>query len=355
MNIARKLCATALLAFAAPASAQDAPTVDPIALGELDGFLTGVTLGDRFSGVVLVAQGGRVVFEKAYGKRDERSPARAPDLLTTDTRFNLGSAGRMFTAVAVLQQVAAGKLKLDTKVGQVLKDYPNRKFRNVTVRQLLADRAGAGDIALFGVENAVNRGRYRTAAEMVAAFGARGPAFKPGSQQQPSDFGYVVLGRMVEVLSGEQFEAYLARNVFAAAGMTRTDHTPCGTGATDLAVGYVTLAGQRQRNCVAQPLAGFAAGWQVGTARDLLRFATALDEGKLIPKPLLAQAVAAAPAGGLGLGTGEYWGQAGGGAGTCAELRRYPRAGETIVVLANRDPAICSTVAGYLPKQRERR
>ena len=153
----------ALLAIATSSSGAATPEepADPIALAQLDGFALGLARAEKFSGVLLVAKDGEVVLERAYGKRD----ARTEDENTVDTRFNLASAGKMFTAVAVLQQVAAGRLTLDTPVGEVLADYPNRDFAaQVTVRHLLTHAAGAGDIDLFGVENAANRAAVAEAA-----------------------------------------------------------------------------------------------------------------------------------------------------------------------------------------------
>ena len=170
----------ALLAIAPGPSNADTPEepADPIALAQLDGFALGLARAEKFSGVLLVAKDGEVVLERAYGKRD----AHSEDENTVDTRFNLASAGKMFTAVAILQQVAAGRLTLDTPVGEVLADYPNRAFATqVTVRQLLTHAAGAGDIDLFGVENAANRAAVHSVAVMVALHAGRAPAFAPGS------------------------------------------------------------------------------------------------------------------------------------------------------------------------------
>ena len=174
------LASLALVASAPPTMAGSANAVaaaeeaaDPIALAQLDGFALGLARAEKFSGVLLVAKDGEVVLERAYGKRD----ARTEDENTVGTRFNLASAGKMFTAVAILQQVAAGRLTLDTPVGEVLADYPNRDFAaQVTVRHLLTHAAGAGDIDLFGVENAANRAAVHSVAEMVALHAGRPPA-----------------------------------------------------------------------------------------------------------------------------------------------------------------------------------
>lgn len=325
-------------------------------LARLDGFALGLTQADRFSGVVLVARDGHVLFDKAYGKRD----AERSDPVTIDTRFNLASAGKMFTSVAILQQIAAGRLSLDTHVGDVLKDYPNRRFADsVTVRELLTHTGGAGDIALFGVENAANRARVHSVADMLALGDTRAPAFEPGTKIVYGNFGNVVLGRMVEVLSGEDFESYVRRHIFSPAGMTRTGFVDCTTHAPDLAVGYSTVKGKRVPNCETEPTRGFPAGGEESTAGDMYRFVRALQSGKLIPHALFAEATRTyrefmglgffATGYGPGVRTRDFrWGHGGSGDGMCNDVRTYPGTGETIVVLSNRDPPICYPVANFL-------
>lgn len=337
-----------------------APPPDPLALAQLDGFALGLEGADRFSGTVLVANGDAVVFEKAYGLRDESGETP----LSPGDRFNLASAGKMFTSVAVLQQIAAGKLTLDTTVGQVLKAYPNRRFADrVTVKQLLTHSAGAGDIdELFGAEHAADRARLRTLADMIALHDGREPEFTPGTQQKYGNYGYVVLGRMVEVLSGEDFENYINTHVLKPAGMTSTGFVECTDPADDIATGYVDVAGKRVRNCQTLPSRGFAAGGEVGTARDLLRFVQALNAGKLLPAALFAQATATQREF-MGLGffaTGygkdvperDYrWGHGGNADGICSDVRHYPHTGETVIVLSNKDAPACFAVSNFLHAQ----
>lgn len=354
------LMLTATLAAAgqaAMASEQRTPP-DAIALAQLDGFALGLTEAQQFAGVVLIAYDGRILSEKAYGLRDENTE----DANTTSTRFNLASAGKMFTAVAVLQQIANGRLTLDSTVGSVLKDYPNRGFaETVTVRQLLTHTAGAGDIALFGVENAANRARVRTVADMLALHDTRAPAFPPGSQQEYGNFGHVVLGRMVEVLSGENFETYVNRHIFTPAGMHHTAFVECSTQAADLAAGFVSVDGKRQVNCATLPVRGFPAGGQVSTAVDMLRFVQALQAGTLLPPALFAEAIKTqrefmglgffATGYGPGWPAREFrWGHGGNADGICTDVRTYPTTGETYIVLSNRDAPGCFAVANFLHK-----
>lgn len=360
---ARRTAAIALVIAATGASAGSTSGIEgaatATALAQLDGFALGLAKDGPFAGALLVSKDGTIVLERAYGSRDEMTDA--PN--TPATGFNLASAGKMFTTVAVLQQVAAGRITLDTPVGEVLTDYPNGRFAsNVTVRHLLTHTAGAGDIDLFGVENLANRERARSVADMVALHSGRDPEFEPGSQQKYGNFGYVVLGRMVEVLSGESFEEYVTERILAPAGMTQTRFANCDHDDPGTALGYVTVEGARVRNCATLPRRGFPAGGQVSTVRDMHRFVRALLDGTLLPAEFLAEATRTQHefmglgffATGYGPGVPERdfrWGHGGSADGICTDVRTYPRTGETIVVLANTDAPSCYSVANFLHEQ----
>jgi D-alanyl-D-alanine carboxypeptidase len=345
--------------FASCADESSAEINDVATLARLDGFAQGLTAADRFSGVVLVAEGDKVVFERVYGAADAVTGKPA----TTRTRFNLASAGKMFTSVAILQQVAAGRLSLDTRVGEVLKDYRNREFaEKVAVRHLLTHTSGAGDIELFGVENASNRARATDHAAMIALHDARAPEFEPGTQQKYGNFAYVVLGRMVEVLSGESYETYVHRHILGPADMGRTGFVDCASNADDLAVGYVVVNQATVRNCATLPARGFSAGGTVSTAGDMFAFMRALRTGRLLPSALFAEVTRThREFMGLGFFATEYgpdvpardfrWGHGGSADGICTDVRHYPKTGETVVVLSNRDAPDCYSVAGFLHAQ----
>lgn len=358
------LIASTLLA-ASPCWAEAAKDTEeaasPAAVAQLDGFALGLAQAGRFSGVVLVAKDGQVLLERAYGKRDAMRKAEN----TVDTRFNLASAGKMFTAVAILQQVAAGRLFLDTKVGEVLKDYPNKDFAGqVTIRQLLTHTAGAGDIDLFGTENAETRRRVRSVAEMVDLHAHRPPTFQPGTNQEYGNFGHVILGRMVEVLSGQSFEAYVQDKIFGPLDMDRTAFVECTDESADIAVGYVELAGGKKSNCETLPRRGFPAGGQVSTARDMFKFTEALKAGNLIPASLFEEAIRPQHEFmGLGFFATEYgpghpernfrWGHAGSADGICTDVRTYPVTGETMIALSNMDAPGCFEVTNFMHRQWE--
>lgn len=346
-----------MAALSGPPAHASEPTRESLA--RLDGYAHGLAKAERFAGVVLVARHGRVLLHRAYGLSDEQ--ADAPNRL--DTRFNIASAGKMFTAVAVLQLVASRKLSLDTTVGEVLTDYPEPTVaRSVTVRQLLTHTGGVGDLAIFGADRADVRDRLRTVDDMVALHATRPPEFQPGSAQRYGNFGHVILGRIVEVASGQAFDQYIAQHVFAPAGMQKTGSVPCVAPDTDIARGYATVDGQRVSNCRTQPLKGFPAGGQVATAGDLLRFVNALRQGRLLAPALFRDATRThREFMGLGFFATGYgpavplrdfrWGHGGSSDGACADVRTYPLTGESIIVLSNRDAPACFDIANFLHAQ----
>ena len=365
LSVASKT-AVAALALVVPTgisslSAQSADLENPAtsqALSRLDAYAQGVAAADQFSGVVLVAMNGKVVFERAYGVRDEATD----DPLTVQTRFDLASAGKMFTVTAVLQQITQGKLTLETRLGDVLTDYPNVAMRTVTIRQLLTHTAGAGETeALFYPEDLVWRGHDPSVSDIVSLYAQRDPTFTPGTKQEYSNHGLLLLGRIVEILSGEDYRSYVLNHVFRPAGMN-AEHAndPCRIDDPGQAVSYVAVADERMPNCFASLDGSWPAGGQSFSADDLLRFVTALRTGKLgVSKSLFEQAITPTSGGfGLGFFATDYgknyqprdlrWGHGGQLYGQCIDVRTYEGTGETIITLSNQGNPVCFRVAGFL-------
>ena len=138
-----KILALELVAIPRPAAFPIPRLTEGEAIAGVEALLRKQAAADRFSGAALVAKDGKVLFADAYGLADrERGIAN-----TLETRFRIGSMNKMFTAVATLQLVEAGKLALDDPVGKHLRGYPNSEVATkVTVRHLLTHTGGTGDI-----------------------------------------------------------------------------------------------------------------------------------------------------------------------------------------------------------------
>ena len=194
----------------------------------------------NFAGAVVVAKDGKPVFEQAYGLADREK--HIPN--TLKTRFRNGSMNKMFTAVATLQLVQAGKLKLDDPVGKYLTDYPNKDVATkVTISELLSHTGGTGDF--FGPEFDQHRLELRTHADYVKLFGNRPPKFEPGSRFEYSNYGFLLLGNIIEKVTGESYYDYVREHVYEPAGMTSTGSQPEDEKVADRSVGY-TKDGDRR-------------------------------------------------------------------------------------------------------------
>jgi D-alanyl-D-alanine carboxypeptidase len=310
---------------------------------------------DLFSGAVLVAKDGKTVFAQAYGLADREK--KTPN--TLKTRFRLGSMNKMFTAVATLQLVQNGKLDLKAPFGSYLTDYPNKDVASkVTIEQMLSHTGGTGDI--FGPEFDKNRLELKTLQDYVKLYGNRGPEFEPGSRWQYSNYGFLLLGVIVEKVSGQSYYDYVRDHIFKPAGMNATASEPEDQMVDDRSVGYMRPDGAGwQRNTDTLPYRGTSAGGGYSTVEDLLKFATALQTNKLL-KPqyteMLTTGKVDTPGGGRyaygfqvsSVNGVQCFGHGGGAPGMNGDLKICPATGYVVAVLANLDPPAASRVANFI-------
>lgn len=305
---------------------------------------------DRFAGTIMVERHGKVIYQNASGLADRA--AKAP--VTMDTKFRIGSANKMFTAIGVLQLVEKGKVALDAPVATYLKGYPNADFaKSVTVRELLTHTGGAGDI--FTPEYEAKRLEVKTLADYVKLFGDRAPDTSDDGKNAYANYGFVLLGRIIEVVSGEDYYSYVDNNIFVPAGMTNTGSLPENTWVPDRSRGYTRKDGKLADNADTLPYRGSAAGGGYTTAADLIRFGKALRSGRLLSKAMLTQATSPQRPDGWygfgffvgGQGPTRNWGHGGGAPGMNAAFRVFPELDAVVVALANLDPLAADNQADY--------
>ncbi len=286
-------------------------------------FLADLAKADAFSGVVLIAKDDKPIFAKAFGYADaEKKIAN-----TIDTRFNLGSINKNFTRVAIGQLVKQGKLSFDDKLIKILPDYPNREAAaKITIGHLVNMKSGIGDI--FNDKfDATDKKTLRSNKDYLPLFGGDPLEFEPGANKRYSNGGYVVLGLVIEKISGMSYYDYVRENIFKAAGMANTDSYASDALPPDTAFGYTGPATGRIRNLSGLPGRGSSAGGGYSTAADLLKFSNALRSKKLVIPD---------DHGGFTEFTGV--GIAGGSPGVNAILVANGQTGYTIIVLSNYDP-----------------
>jgi CubicO group peptidase (beta-lactamase class C family) len=246
---------------------------------KVDTLMSKLAAADIFSGVVYLAKDGKPLYTRAFGlaSRIGNLPNRI------DTRFNLASITKMFTAVAVAQLVEQGKLSYTDTVGKTLPDYPNKAVaETVTLHHLLSHTSGLiGARAL--VEKAPPIPNVRTIAEMVRPF-ANGPlSFPPGQQFDYSNAGFILLGAIIEKASGQSYYDYVREHVFQPAGMTHTDFYELDTDPPNLATGFKdNPKGARLNNIFDLGVKGSPAGGAYSTGEDMVKFHQALIQHKLL-------------------------------------------------------------------------
>jgi CubicO group peptidase (beta-lactamase class C family) len=306
---------------------------------------------DLFSGVVLLAKDGKPFFRKAWGSahRGYGVPNRP------DTRFNLGSLNKTFTAVAIARLVEQGRLSFDDPIGKHLPDYPGAEARQkVKIRHLLTHTSGVGDI--FTEEFRCNRQGYSRVADYLPLFAGEPLAFEPGSRWRYSNGGFLVLGAILERVTGEDYFEHVRRVVLEPAGMTSTGFFELTGDEPNLATGYTRHwrgpgfppDSERRSNVLVSVVRGSPAGGAYSNVDDLLRFDLALRGGKLL-RPETFRTLASPHAEvrpglpwGLGFSTtpdGLLPGHGGDAEGIGAHLRIDLKDGYTAIVLTNYDGA----------------
>lgn len=294
---------------------------------------------DSFSGAIIIARNGKPLLRDAYGFADrDRSAPNRPD-----TKFNLGSIDKLITRIALWQLVADGKLSLDEPIGRYLPDYPNRDVRErVTARQLVAMSSGVGNF--YNDAYLERHAAIRTVDDYLALFAADPLQFEPGTSRAYSNGGYIVLGKLIETLTGQSYYDYVQNKVTGPAGMVDTRHYLIDERVQNLAIGYtaqspsVPNAGSnpnraRRPNTWSLAGRGSPAGGGYSTVDDFLKLDGAIRNGHLLPAAFVDSLLPS------GFRTGDApirYG--GGGPGTNAEYVAFAD-GYTIIVFSNYDPS----------------
>ena len=314
-------------------------------VSKLEQYLGERAAAGEFSGSVLLARNGDILFAQAYGLADREKGLKN----TLDTPINLGSMNKMFTGLAIAQLDARGKLAYTDTVGKYLPDYPDTKVRDeVTVHQLLTHTSGLGSYWTDAYRQL--KDSLRSVADF-AALCAEGPLGRePGSEFVYSNCGPVVLGMIIEAVTGQDYYDYIRTRVYAPAGMVNSDHfnkvetdsgkatgyfVPREPGATELISNFNDLG-----------YIGSPAGGGYASANDLLRFATALYDGSLIDEQHREEMTTYKVKQGADEGYAylyadsrvngqRYIGHNGGAPGINAEFSAFTDSGYTVIVLSN--------------------
>ena len=339
MSAIRTICAVlmALWASTLPVQAAQPPAAYAKAA---DGVARAYVGPGVFSGAVLVAKDGKPIFRKAYGMADrEWDVANTPE-----TRFRLGSITKQFTATAILQLAEQGKLSVDDPISKYYPEAP-AAWAPITLKHLLTHTSGIPSYTAIPGFFAQQARLDKTPAEIIALTRDKPLEFPPGSKYAYDNTGYILLGYVVEKVSGQPYAAYLQDHIFTPLGMKDSGYDVSETILPRRASGY-SVAGGKARNAAFLAMTlPYAAGSLYSTVDDLLIWDQALQSGKAI-KP--ASVAAMFTDYGFKYGFGQsirvdkgrrIWGHNGGINGFATQLNHLPDDGLTVIVLANIEQA----------------
>jgi len=360
----RRLVSRSITFFEPPPTRGSPRTLDAALARDADAYARRLASADIFAGVVLVAAHDSVLLARAYG-----AARREPMVLSsTDTRFQLASVSKMFTAVAIAKLIDEGRLSFTDTLSKLLPDYPNSAAASrITVEQLLAHTSGVPDYFMLPAY-AERQGMLRELRDFWPVFANEPLRFAPGTSYEYSSSGYILLGSIIERVSGRPFREYVAEHVLGPAGMMSTSYEE-GAAAAPLATPYTKAFGPgRQPDSdhwheVPLPASRVAmsSGGGTSTARDLAKFMNALIHYRLISKRvtdyLLANRVQTED-GGRGLGfESNVWngvrviGHNGFARGVFNQVDAYPDLDAVVVVLSNTDTSGGGAVSYWLRLQ----
>ena len=290
---------------------KDWPKVSGTGIEAIDANLAELVKRDLFSGTVLVAREGKPMFFQSYGAGNNN-----------DTTYNIGSINKIFTMVALRQLRSQGKIDFTKTLRTYLPDYPSKIADEITIQQLLDHSSGMGDI--FGPRFATAHDKLRTLQDYVPLFADQPLEFEPGTRRRYSNAGYVVLGLVIEKLSGMSYYDYVREKIYKPAGMKNSDSYALSDDVPNRATGMHKEGDARKSNQELMPARGSSAGGGYATAMDLLRFTQALPQ--LLSRNDFLEMVGDHP----GIG----WGGGAPGVNAVVELEGP----YTIIVLSNYDP-----------------
>ena len=328
------------------------PTPEPdVSAAKIDDLLNLHTEGETFTGAVLVARNGEILLSQGYGLADRNK--QIPN--SAQTKFRLGSITKQFTAVAILILQEQGLLNVQDHICAYLPECPD-VWQAVTIHHLLIHTSGIPNLTSFP-DFADFKAIPTTPEQTITRFKDKPLDFQPGEKWAYSNSGYVLLGYLIEQVSGQSYEAFLHQHIFEPLQLTSTgyDHND-----NSLATGYTGVDSHWETPAYIDMSLPYAAGGLYSTVEDLYRWDQALYTGQLLPQEsldLMFTPHAQTTFTGLSYGYGWFVGKmnnhlaishGGGIDGFVTEIRRYLDDRVTIILLSNRQTTNVPQIADQI-------
>lgn len=226
-------------------------------------------------GVFMVAQNGKIIYQKAFGKANLELDVD----LTPQNVFQLGSMTKQFTAIAILMLEEQGKLAVNDPVSKYITDYPLGE--KITIHQLLTHTSGIKDFTKMKSLSGIAQ-KDMTPKMMVGFFKNEPVDFMPGEKFEYNNSGYVLLGYIIELVSGESYENFIKKHIFDKAGMDHSYYASDKRVINKRAYGYQKTAQGYTNKTIINFSVPFSSGSLMSTAGDMLKWQNALNQNLLL-------------------------------------------------------------------------
>ena len=326
-----------------------------------DSYITALNKKDLFSGAIVLMKEGKIIYQQYIGFADKAF--NIPH--NSKTRFDLGSMGKMFTALSIGKLVQNGRIQFEDTISSYLPELKIDKADKITIHHLLTHTSGLGDI--FCPEFYENKEKFTEIKDLVSLLENKTLNFNPGEQFQYSNGGYNILGLIIEKISGMSYFDFVRKHIFIPLNMLDSDSFYIDDPIPNRAVGYTKIGVEIRKkrftnwkiNTRIARKRGCAAGSGYSTIDDLIKFSEALKTNKILSQELFQKMTSAQVKiieknnrlfYGYGFGVTKYdnfyrYGHNGGSPGVNTYFGIYEPLGYTLIVLSNYDSPAAERVA----------
>lgn len=241
---------------------------------KIDSLITSKFKTEGTGGVFLAAKNGKIIYRKAFGMANLEMNVK----MKPESVFEIGSMTKQFTAISVLILAEKGKLNVNDEISKFVPDYPNGNM--ITIHHLLTHTSGIKDFTSMKSIKDIAR-RDLSPKELVDFFKNEPSDFKPGEKYKYCNSGYVLLGYIIEIVSGQVYEEFITENIFKKIGMENTLYANHEKIIKNRTVGYRDKNGYVNANYISFSIP-YASGSIMSNADDMLKWQNAIDSNALL-------------------------------------------------------------------------
>lgn len=246
--------------------------------GKMNSLMNDCKEYDLFSGTILIAKNGEIVFENSYGWQNKKE-----NILNSNfTKYNIGSIGKEFTAIMILQLAQENKLDLNDKLGKFLNYFPEDAASKVTINHLLTHSSGFGDY-IMNREFQKNKDDIRELTSLLRVISKEQLEFEPGTQNRYSNSGYAVLGGIIESITGKSYSDNLKERILNPLSMNSSGYIYRDENDPLKSIGYTKSINGEVRDNGNFYVNPSPAGGMFSTVEDMLKLDQSLmNDNKLL-------------------------------------------------------------------------